>query len=412
VKGEKGKWAPICAQVLGEKECVAARRPHILRLIDQHPEHTLAGGWGARIYPTSLDPLTDPAGYAEAKRLWLKHAARPDVSVAMLKNASYFFEAADKALCEKMLLQAQALDPKGSWSGSLGRLYAFILVGSNSSTPLNVVRTVSLEDAHSSYAQEIRRKLDQSTDPLLLSTAGNYLIWARGRKLDFDPAALGKSYLERARQLKPDMPYSNLRLLSQRIGERNQLLTEKLRDVPKESRMQALLAMPEDERLYLLPNSASSAYMIGEYWDYTKDQEKATESWNEARTYAQDMLGLAATLRDHPGRGTAIYIGNLVLGALTFREGNRQGALKYMQAASQAPASEDFDLHVSFHVKLTAWLLKYGERDTVIEFLERVANLSDYYKSELLAAANQIRNGYQPIWYPRDDQGQPAGRER
>ena len=128
VKGEQGKWAPICAQVIGEKECIAARRPHILRLIEQHPENKLAGDWGARIYPTSLDPLPDPAGYAEAKKLWLEQISRPDVTVAVLKNAAYFFEAADKPLAEKMMLRAQALDPKGHWSGSLGRLYAFVLL--------------------------------------------------------------------------------------------------------------------------------------------------------------------------------------------------------------------------------------------------------------------------------------------
>lgn len=46
------------------------------------------------------------------------------------------------------MLRAQAIDPKGHWSSSLGRLYAFVLLGSNSSTPLNVVRTVSLQDEH------------------------------------------------------------------------------------------------------------------------------------------------------------------------------------------------------------------------------------------------------------------------
>ena len=102
VIGEQGKWAPICAQVIGEKECIAARRPHILRLIEQHLENRLAAGdWGARIFPTSLDPLPDPAGYAEAKKLWLQQTSRPDVSVAVLKNAAYFFEAADKPLCRE-----------------------------------------------------------------------------------------------------------------------------------------------------------------------------------------------------------------------------------------------------------------------------------------------------------------------
>jgi beta-lactamase regulating signal transducer with metallopeptidase domain len=409
VKGEKGKWAPICAQVIGEKECIAARLPHILWLIQHHPDHKLAGDWPARIYPTSLDPLPDPAGYAEARKLWIAQSSQPDAALQVFKNAANFFEVADKPLAEKMLLRAQTLDPKGKYSYSLGRLYAITLVGSNSSMPLNVVRSKIPSDARTPYALEIRKKLADSTDAALLFAAGQYLAHERDRNLEFDAAALGKSYMERAQQLRPDMFEANLTLLSQRIGERDRHLAEVLRNVPKESQYQAVSALPESERFNYLPGLASTAYMMGEWYDYTKDQAKAKESWDHARKYAQDALQLAPKLRNHAEYGTAIYIGNLVLGALTFREGNRQAAVNYMLAASQAPASEDFDLHMFFHTKLTAYLLKYGERDSVIEFLERISKVSVAYKSDLLEAAGQIRKGIQPIWYPRENTNQAQG---
>jgi len=409
VKGEKGKWAPICAQVIGERECIAARRPHILWLIEHHPDNKLAGDWGARIFPTTLDPLADPAGYAAAKKLWLEKTSPSDVGVAVLKNAAAFFEASDKPLAEKMLLRAQALDPKGHYSYSLGRLYALVLVGSNSSMPLNVVRTVSAEEAHSAYAQEIRKKLAETTDAELLTTAADYLDpWARrlyeNHKIDFDPVALAKSYLERAIQLNPQLLQAQTRLRNQRIVERSARLRVILQNVTKDAEYQTIAALPEAEQFEFLPGLAIGAYLEGENADYYKhDTTGAKAAWERARKYAQDGLRLASKLHDDPEYGTNIYMGNIVLGLVTFREGNRQAAVNYMLAASHAPAAEDLEYYVPFHIRLTGYLLKYGERESVIEFLERIAQVvSDRYKTELLNAASQIRKGIQPIWYPRD----------
>jgi hypothetical protein len=75
-----------------------------------------------------------------------------------------------------------------------------------------------------------------------------------------------------------------------------------------------------------------------------------------------------------------------------------------MLAASHAPASEDFDLYHWYHQKLTGYLLKYGERESVIEFLERIAPLSSRQKIYLLDAADKIRKGFRPLWYPRDEE--------
>jgi hypothetical protein len=81
-----------------------------------------------------------------------------------------------------------------------------------------------------------------------------------------------------------------------------------------------------------------------------------------------------------------------------------------MIVTSHAPASEDFDLLSSFHQKLTGYLLKYGERETVIEFLERIAQLSDpAQKSSLLDSADKIRKGIRPLWYPPDEANRQPG---
>jgi len=46
----------------------------------------------------------------------------------------------------------------------------------------------------------------------------------------------------------------------------------------------------------------------------------------------------------------------------------------------------------------------YGERETVIEFLERIAQISGpEQKAYFLDSAQKIRNGFRPLWYPRDE---------
>ena len=217
-----------------------------------------------------------------------------------------------------------------------------------------------------------------------------------------DPA-IGND-LQRAEQLNPQSENARLALMQQRIADRTHHVLQILKNVPKESQYQTIAALPEAERFGALPWLAIEAYMEGEGDDYYRhDAASAKSAWERARKYAQDELQLASKLRDHPQCGTNIYMGNLVLGLVTLREGNRQKAVDYLLAASRAPASEDLDYYLNFHLKLTGYLLKYGERDSVIEFLERIAQVSGpLRKKSLLDDAQKIRNGVQPVWYPRD----------
>jgi hypothetical protein len=49
--------------------------------------------------------------------------------------------------------------------------------------------------------------------------------------------------------------------------------------------------------------------------------------------------------------------------------------------------------------RLLAQLLKAGERESVIQFLERMAEIKVGDGGRLLEAANAIRNGKAPFWY-------------
>jgi len=302
-------------------------------------------------------------------------------------------------------LRAQALDPQKQWSYSLGRLYAFILLGSNSSTPPNVVRTVSPpEDAHSAYAQEIRKKLANSTDAELLTAAGQHLMFYAahpgGREFDFDPRALGKSYLERALQLNPQSVQAREPLVGSRAGERSQRMYKILQNAPKESQYQTISALPEAERFEFLPGLAEGAYFEGEDADYKKDQAAAKASWDRTKKYAQDALTLAKKFPNDPNCGMAVYRGNMVLGTLAMWEGDKKNAVRYLLYASKAPASEElaYTTHPASE-RLVKYLLKYGERESVIEFWERMAQINLIEKNYILESAAAVRRGQMPEAY-------------
>jgi beta-lactamase regulating signal transducer with metallopeptidase domain len=403
VKAPDGTWSATCAQVVGESACVEARRTHILWLIEHHPEDELAGDWGARIFINrAIDPLADPQGYEAAKKIWLDKTAPPDPSVAVLRNASWFFEVPDKALAEKMLLRLQAADPGGRWSAARGRLYAFVIMGSNASTPLNVVWTVDPAQAHGKHAQEVREKLARTTDVEMLLSAARHLDADMTGKLDFDPRALSRGCLERALQLDPSSSQARTMAVGAKVSERSRRLREILRDVPNEREYEVLSALPEAERFALLPWQAELTYMRAEGIDDWEKHDKAAAAagWERSRKYAEDALRLAPKFEADPGYGSAVFRANVTLGTIAMRNGDKAKAVDYLRAAGKAPPSDELAYYSDgMWTRLAVPLLKYGERESVAEFLDRYARLSVIGRDRLAAGAADIRAGRMPDFY-------------
>ncbi len=414
-------------KVDGQDAIVAARRPYILWLIAHHPEHELAGALEARIFPTSLDPLPDPAGYARARALWLAKTSSADVSAAVLGNAARFLEGADKPLAETMLVRAQAAAPAPQWSRRLGELYARAIIGSNAFRVVNV-RAFSVAEAHSAFAQDARRKLAGANDDVLLAAAGRYLtVNANRARLDFDQNALGRTYLERALELNPTSIEARSLLASLRAGDRNRRLRAAVRtreielaggDVARKERAgdpltreemkklaeyeyRAVSSLPEPDRFAFLPELADTNYMSAEALAYTDhDQPRADAAYERSRKYAEEALALAPTFRNDAGYGTAIYRANVALGTHALREGNVKTAVRYMMEAVKAPASEEIAYTgAPLEGRLVTYLLESGERQSVVEFLDRAAQLRARDRERLLEDAAAIREGRMPIAY-------------
>ena len=115
------------------------------------------------------------------------------------------------------------------------------------------------------------------------------------------------------------------------------------------------------------------------------------------RKCGKEALRLAPKFGGDPDYGTAVYLANLTLGMVSMRDGNRKAAARYLVEASKTPATEELAYtmeHLSF--KLPAWLLKDGERDAVVEYLERFAQTNIREKKPMLEGARLIRNGKKP----------------
>ena len=394
---------------------IAARSRLILWLVAHHPDAPLAHSIHARIFAEPSEWLRDVEGYEAAKKLWLEHAARPDVSAETLANAAWSLEVSDKPLAERLLLKGQVLHPGPMWSERLGTLYAQALVGSSSLTLNNVIRSVSLEQAHSAYADDIRRKLEESGDARLLSATGAYLVNnANQTTVDFDHAALGTRYLERALALDPTDRQAQVILEWLRDLEWSKRRIALLGRTTGESRLALISRLPENEQLRILIREANEEYMRAEAEDWQAKQsagppeetrrrrEDAERRWQGSKLYARRGLDLARRLPEHPYSPDAVFQANIALGANAFREGDRQTAVRYMLAASAAPSSRiQSSIPIvardgSLEGRLIGELLKHGERETVIEYYERLARAGSPGAERRQKAADAIRNGYWP----------------
>jgi beta-lactamase regulating signal transducer with metallopeptidase domain len=383
-----------------QAEVAATRREYILWLIEHHPEHRLAGTWGARIYSSPRDPYPDPDGYSEARRLWLMHLDRSDLSAAALSNGAAFFEAEDTQQAEIFLLRAIAVEPHAALSRRLGRIYALAMLGSNASMPLGVLRNVSGDLSRGSYAHEARQKVESSGDAVLLSEAGYQLVnsdqFIRHNKiaLDFDPVQTGLGYLKRAVEIDPSLTTARMRLerAEQRDDSRDRSAV--LSALRREQWPEAVRALPDERRLELMPELADSEYMWAEHLDYTvKDRDAAEATWARSKQFAQETLALAAMFSDRGDYRTILFRTHIALGTHALREGDRSTAVQHLLAAANAGQRGEVGMLLSLEGRLVHYLLKAGERATIIEFMEKSAAFRPYERERLLKDAAAIRAG-------------------
>jgi hypothetical protein len=405
---------------------IVARRAHILWMIEHHPDGDIAS---LRLYTIGADiwlpePLRatfhvnpDPEGYAQARQLWLAAMAKPDASVQTLTNAARFLEMADKPLSEAAYLKAEEREP-GNWSGELGRLYALTIVGSDATLSPRLVQHVSMAAAHSAYADQIRRKLEASTDAKLLFSAGYNLINADQLNtrdntppaIDFDVRAQGTKYLERAVELDPSATSAAAMLAGRRLAERSWPVYRRLKGVWR-PKPEEVAALPEIERLDILWNLIANSFYSGEILYYDKnDKAGARAAWQRLSIYANDALTIGPRHPDHPGAGLAMFNAHEFLGTVALWDGDVRTALAHLDAAPGVPVSETMKSAGGATTnRLVRNLLRVGEYDAVARYYDRMAQIDVTDRQSLTESAQAIRAGRMPEWYQRVTEGE-AGR--
>jgi beta-lactamase regulating signal transducer with metallopeptidase domain len=407
-------------KVMGWNAMVAARRPHLLRLIERHPDSNYTR-W-------PIPRRLDPDGWDQARAIWMKHISVPDVSSKILANAASFFAVSEKAVAEGLLLRAMQKDPNGPqpridantyyspWSSRLGELYARAIVGSDDDTLGNVVRSVSLDEASSPFAVAAKKKLGESKDPALLRAAGSYLtrnarvvdgrIGDQRIALGFDHRALGESYLDRAAALDPDSAatrqFETYRKRAAGEEGRYQLVSDRLRNWSTPTVAQ-VTALPEEDQFWLLPEMAAHAIMSAESIEHSvRDMTKFNAKLDRAREFGDAALAFAARHKGDPRAARTAYEAQLALGVVAIRRNDRARAVSHLNSAAALVTPETaIEEGVSMRSRLTNYLLSAGERDSVAQFFEKLASFPSPSQKTFAAAAQAIRNGQMPEAYQR-----------
>jgi hypothetical protein len=384
---------------------IAARRQLILWLIEHRPQDMLVRSIEARIFATGRDWLPDPEGFDAAERHgWLtrqdpmclqrysstgRGGSASTTSLAQSSSCSARFSVARSRTCPE------------SWVGCTHKCSS-ARTPSRCSTSFGVS---SVEDAHSAYANEVRKKLSQSSDAALLGAAGSDLIInAQRAKVDFDQRALGRSYVDRALTIDPNESQARFAIRSHDMRERHNRLYASVNGRPREEWPAIVQRQSVTDRLDWLPELAESEYMGSESMAHEKKDPAAVHAAvARSKQYAQDALALASETPGDPNAATAIYRAHVTLGLHALREGSRKLAVKYMLDAVNVPASESMSRDSSeilgLDTRLVNYLLKEGERESVITFLERSAQLRPISRERHLKSAEAIRKGVMPWSY-------------
>jgi hypothetical protein len=166
----------------GEAATKAARRKHILWLIEHHPDSPILNLAEVAIEDVG-NSLADPEGFKQARQLWLSQMEARKTDAAMLGNLAKFFQMTDKNLAETALLQAKAAQPQNAqWDWQLGYLYGMGILGVDAMGLNGQPTSVDPIAASGSFAMKSRKMLAESKSGTMLAVAAQ-IVWRYGTML-------------------------------------------------------------------------------------------------------------------------------------------------------------------------------------------------------------------------------------
>lgn len=200
--------------VYGREATIAARRRHILWLIEHHPGSEVVGLSEATIDPAGHS-LADNEGYEQAAKLWMLKAQLAGNRTAELGNAARFFRLADKERSAALLKRAQQAAPNDAeWSNHLGYLYALAILGVDGMNQNGLPTRHNPTEAKGRFAKQALEELENSTNSTMVGVAGRILglyglMMGATSRGDFavDYVPLADAFLTKAQALEPANPF-------------------------------------------------------------------------------------------------------------------------------------------------------------------------------------------------------------
>ncbi len=343
---------------MNRSQIIAARRRHILWAIENRSAVPEVFSM-AEFQISDRGPMADLAGVREAKQAWRQAVADHPQGTEMLLNAAMFFAETDPEFSEWALLEAKSRSRGDAHLESvLGWLYATSIVSGT----------------HSSFASHARSLLTTSDNADLIAAAVPVLAWPEaslsGTQIRFQRPKqldLAEELAERAESLNPQNPYGLVPLF-QALTIR--MVTAETRDEKADANKRMYEAakrfndfvMGPASRLLLLPMLADLAFDADDY--------------DAAQKYAMQALDLVPYQSEQVIQGVAvgpeaIHDANDVLGRIALRRGNLQQAEDFLLEAAATPGGGLLN-HSGPRMLLAQELLDRGERDVVIEYLQKV----------------------------------------
>ena len=220
--------------------------------------------------------------------------------------------------------------------------------------------------------------------------------------LGFDHEALGTSYLDRAATLDPDSETTRrFEAYRKRAANDEKLYT--LADARfggwHKATPEAVAALPEPDRIALLPRLAAEAIMGAEAIQHDpKIKDDAARRYAHARAFSDQALQLADKLGAGAGTTQLRVTGHMARGIVALREGDRAAAVAHLKASTDGV---DVNVVAEDHLwsRLTNYLLAAGERETVAQFFDTLSRASS--GARFADSAKAIRAGQMPDSYQR-----------
>jgi hypothetical protein len=391
------------------------RREVIVWLIERHPEHFVLRAPLGQLSKRTADPWRDPDGYEAAAERWQEQTAKDNPPPGALENAAAFFRAADPARAEALLARAQRLYPgERNWNTALGRVYASTLAPriprETQLYPLNA----DLPATDPALVAQVRERLAATHDSDLLAATGLELL----RMTEPELNATASELLQRAQAI--DRESAAARVVDvQAQAEQARRVRELVKGKPRDSWPDAIAALPIDERLRAMVDFTRDAYLMAEYADWVAAhppdaeqgrpenvatrRQSARDGWQQSKQWARQTLALADANRTNAASADASFHAHIALGINALRDGDHAEALRHLRLASTAsqPKTANASAPFTLEDRFIKWLLEDGERETVVAYFEALAKSDPRARERLTRAADDLRNGIQPIDYFR-----------